>query len=141
MNAQLKPGVDAVAKAFLEVRLRRDNMGIDALADRCGWSRHSFMSQMTAGFPCLPLRHKIECEMGFLAIWSSGSEIHLRQQCFNSHGIDPRVAPLPDVKELCRRLGVQTPFVRRQEEWVGNLLAWLAVNPSQKNNKTKVNKI
>jgi hypothetical protein len=132
MMSKLYAGADAVAQAFFEVTLQRRNISVAELAQRCGWVRHAFADQVRAGFPCQPLRWRVEFKLDFLSIWSSGSEVALRQRCFETYGIDPRTAPLPEVKDLCRRLGVQNPFIRRQEEYVLNLLAWLAVNPSQK---------
>ena len=125
-------GADAVALAFLDVTLRSRNITIDELAARCGWNLHGFTNQRTAGFPCLPLRFRVELELGFLPVWSSGSESDLRARCFEHYKLDPRTAALPELKELCRKLGVQPPSVRRQEEWVSSLFAWLAVNPKPK---------
>jgi hypothetical protein len=141
MNTKLEPGADAVAQAFLEVTLRRRNMTFGALAPLCGWTRHALVSQSAAAFPCLPLRWQIEKVLGYVSIWSSGSEVDLRHRCFQAYGIDPRTAPLPELIALGRRLGVQNPVIRRQEEYVLNLLAWLAVNPSQKTKQNQGNQI
>lgn len=128
MGIIIKPGADDVAKAFLDAKLQERALSIDDLASRCGWIRHAFLSQRTAGFPCLPLRWKIEGALGFCAVWSSAAEVEIRGRCFESYGIDPRSAPLRELKTLCRRLGVPSPSIRRQEGWQSNLLSWLAVN-------------
>ena len=141
INTKLKPGVDAVAQAFLDVTLQRLNILDAEFAARCDWTRHAFMSQRTAGFPCRPLRWRIEFELGFVPIWSSGSEVDLRRQCVKSYGIDPRIAALPDLKELCRRLGVASPYIQLQEEWYSNLIAWLAVHQSKNRVNTETEKV
>lgn len=129
MKTELKPGADAVALAFLDGKIRSRGMSYEELAPLCGWTRHALVSQSAAGFPCLPLRWRIEQVLDFASIWSSGSEVDLRQRCFATYGLDPRTAPLPELINLCRKLRIDSPSVRRQEEWVSNLLAWLAVNP------------
>jgi hypothetical protein len=126
--SNVNAGADALAQAFLEVTLRSRNISIGELADLCGWNLRAFVNQAGAGFPCVPLRWKVERALGFLSIWTPGGEVDLRRRCFTDYGIDPRVAELPELKELCRRLGVQSPNIRRQEEWVSNLMAWLAVH-------------
>jgi hypothetical protein len=128
LSATAIAATDAVAQAFLEVTLRRRNITIGELAARCDWDARGFVNQAGAGFPCLPLRWKVERALDFVAIWSNGAETDLRQRCFEAYGVDPRTAPLTQLKELCRRLGVQSPNIRRQEEWVSSLLAWLAVH-------------
>ncbi|MCX6921864.1 MAG: hypothetical protein NT154_01400 [Verrucomicrobia bacterium] len=135
VSTKLEPGSDDVAQAFLEAKLGEQNMSIGDVAGLCGWSRHAFMSQLSAGFPCVPLRWKIEAVLGFRAIWSSAAEVDIRSRCFEAFSVDPRTAALPDVKRLCRKLGVPSPNIRRQDAWVSNLLSWLAVN-SPKLNKS-----
>ena len=136
--AKLNAGTDALAAAFLETLLQRLDIPDADLANRCGWEcERAFVDQRIAGVPCVPLRWRIEQELGWVSIWSPGAEIELRQRCFEAYGLDPRTAPLPDLKELCRRLGLQAPPIRRQEEWVSNLFARLAANP-QTQNQTKV---
>lgn len=129
MSTKPNAGADAVALAFLDVMLHRRNITIAELAERCGWIRRAFVNQVGAGFPCKPLRWKVEFALGFLPIWSASGEVDLRQRCFNAQGVDPRTATLPDLKDLCRKLGVPSPQTRRQGEWYSNLILWLAVHP------------
>jgi len=124
-------GTDLLARAFLEVTLRRRNITIGELADRCGWNRRAFLNEFGTYFPCQPLRFQVERALEFLPIWSSGAETDLRQRCWEDYGIDPRTASLVEVQQLCRRLGVESPQVRRLDAWVSNLLAWLVVNRSR----------
>jgi hypothetical protein len=135
MQTAIKPGADDVAKAFLDAKLQELALSVDDLAGQCGWSRHAFLSQRTAGFPCLPLRWKIEAALGFRAVWSSAAEAEIRERCFDAYGIDPRTAPLRELITLCRRLGVPSSSSRRQDEWQANLLAWLAVNRKTQNER------
>jgi hypothetical protein len=128
-KTKLEPGADAVAAAFLEITLRRRNLTLGELALLCGWTRHALVSQSAAGFTCLPLRWRIEQVLDFVPIWSTGSEANMRQRCFATYGLDPRTAPLPALIDLCRKLRVESPSVRRQEEWQANLLAWFAAHP------------
>lgn len=133
MNA----GTDALAAAFLETLLQRLDITDAELANRCGWKcDRAFVDQRIAGVPCVPLRWRIEQELGWVSIWSNGAEIELRQRCFEAYGFDPRTASLPELKEQCRRLGVQAPSIRLQAAWVSNLLAWLAAN-HRTENRTK----
>ena len=137
MIAKLNAGTDALATAFLETLLQRRGVSDAEMAKRCGWEcTRAFVNQLRAGVPCVPLRLRLEQELGWVPVWSTGAEIELRQRCFEVYGLDPRTATLPEVIGLCRRLGVQVPFVRRQEERVSNLFAWLAANP-RTDNKTK----
>lgn len=133
-STKLNAGTDALAAAFLETLLQRRNITDGELSKRCGWEcDRAFVDQRIAGVPCLPLRWRIEQELGWVSIWSTGGEVELRQRCFEAYGFDPRTAPLPELKEQCRRLGVQAPSIRRQAEWVMNLFAWLAANPCTEN--------
>lgn len=129
-RATVTAGGDALARAFLEVTLGRQNVTIGELADRCGWNQHAFVKEFQSYFPCLALRWRVERCLGFVSIWSSGAETDLRQRGLKVYGIDPRTASLAELKELCRRLGVQRPNVRRQAEWASSLFGWLAANPN-----------
>jgi hypothetical protein len=128
MTATLKPGTDQVAQSFFELKFAACGMSFEEVSAACGWTPHAFQSQRTAGFPCLPLRFKVEASLGWCPIWSSSDEVSIRKHCFTVYGIDPRTASLIALKNLCRRLGVHSPNVRRQREWQVNLVAWLSVN-------------
>ena len=117
--------------------MRELGLCLEDLAARCEWNVDALRSERSAGFPCKYLRWRIEAVCDYCAIWSSPVEVELRRKCFRAYDLDPRLALLPEIEKLCRKLGVQRPSVRRQEKWQEALLAYLAVNCPITTNESK----
>ena len=124
---------DEMAGFSLRIAMLKRGLNFDDIAKLCGIGRHQFLCELRLGFPSRVLRFRIERIFDLpLYFWSPLVELRMRRRFIREHGTDPRELKRPELKAICRRLGVEIAKSRRMEDQFQLLVKYYSRNPEQK---------
>ncbi len=102
----------------------------EQVREKLGLAAGTFARELHSGFPCGPLRDRIEAVLEYRTIWSDADTVHLRARCAREQGFDPMLQILSELKQHAPRFGVTAlDFSRGRREVCAKILQHIAATP------------